>query len=94
VAHDTENRGRLRHFVTYVLLRPLLFIFWSLVLWGTWALLAFLWALLAHGPAEALARIGPRGRGAWGNAVVAALAAVTWLIALAAWWGRRPRTRR
>jgi hypothetical protein len=76
-----RSGGRFRDLVRYAVVRPLLFVYWSLVLWGTWVLMAFVWVLVFDGPREAIAAIGAgerTGPWGWGNAVLAGLATVTW----------------
>lgn len=62
--------------------RPLLFVFWTLVVWGTVYAAVFLFAVLADGPRAAVARAtaGPDGAVGVANLAVAVLAVGTWSV--------------
>lgn len=89
-SEDDEPRSGV---LDYAVLRPLLFVFWSLVLWGTLALVAWIWQALTKGPAATLAlALRTATADVWGvlNVALPAVAAVVWTaIALLAW--SRPR---
>lgn len=65
-----------RRFVAELLGRPLLFVLWSLVLWGTLLVLGVSFTLLTRGAGQ----IGPLAKDAWGwlNLVSVVLAVLAW----------------
>lgn len=69
---DRPHRALLRTFVG----RPLLFVFWSLVLWGSFLALAWLYALATRG-GDAMGLVG-EGPWAWLNGASILLAAAAW----------------
>lgn len=86
--------SRARDFVLYVVVRPLLFVFWSLVLWGTFFGLALLYQVVVDGPIISLERV-LAGRDVLAGRVNIALvgvAGVVWtLVFLAVYIRRRSR---
>lgn len=75
--------------------RPLLLIFWSLVLWGTFYGLILIHAAIREGPRTVLQRV-LAGRDLLGgllNLELAASAAVVWLGVAIAGWRNRSRGR-
>ena len=75
---------RLRDVAGQALVRPLLFAFWSLVIWGTLVGLACLYAAFTRGPAAAVEALLPSaGDGAWAwlNLALAVLATGVWIVA-------------
>jgi hypothetical protein len=93
VPEDDERRGGL---LTDAVLRPLVFACWSLLLWGTLALLAWMWQAFGDGASATLA-LARRSvsEGLWGtlNVVLPALAAVVWVAVGVAALRRRRRAR-
>jgi hypothetical protein len=84
---DEERREALIQLVG----RPLLLIFWSLVLWGTLYGLILIHAAFREGPSTVLQRVlaGRDLLGGLVNLTVAASAAVVWLgVAIVAWRNR------
>ena len=78
-----EGGGRLQALFFAAVVRPLLFVFWSLVLWGTFVAAALLWTALTGGPAAAMAAIlnrelSPALGGA--NLGLAVLAVAVWVV--------------
>ena len=77
-----------------LLVRPLLFVFWALVLWGTLLLPAIVWNALTRGLHATLATLEPPRTTdvwAWANLALPGLALVMWLLAGAAWAARSRR---
>ena len=87
-----EGGGRLQALL-FAMARPLLFIFWSLVLWGTFVAAAVLWNVLTRGPAATAAAILNRNAPSvlgGANLGLAVLAVAVWVVVLAiAAWARR-----
>ena len=74
---------RLRDVAAQALVRPLLFAFWSLVIWGTLVGLACLYAAFTRGPAGAVEALVPSagdGVWAWLNLALAVLATGVWIV--------------
>ena len=61
--------------------RPLLLVFWTLVVWGTVYALLFAFATLTEGPSQAFARAtdGPDGAFGVANLALAAVAVAVWV---------------
>lgn len=84
--------GRRRERILQVVARPLLLVFWALVLWGTLYCGVLLHAAFVDGPRAAIARtLSGRDLGAGLlSLALAALAVVVWgLAGVAAWRHRR-----
>jgi hypothetical protein len=76
---------RLRDVLVFAVARPLLFVFWALVLWGTFVAIAIAWTILTRGPAAAVhATLDRTGQGALGmaNLGLAILAVSVWIVVL------------
>jgi hypothetical protein len=87
--------SRASDFVLYVVVRPLLFVFWSLVLWGTFYGLALLYHVVVDGPTISFERV-LAGRDVLAGRVNIALvgvAGVVWTVVFLAVHVRR-RSRR
>jgi hypothetical protein len=85
-------RLRLRDVAAQALVRPVLVVFWSLVIWGTLLGLAFLYAAFTRGPSAAVEALLPATGGirVWFNLALAVLAALAWIaVATAVRRGRR-----
>lgn len=94
LAEWAERERRRRHdMLLYVLLRPLLFVFWALVLWGTVELLWLPFLLLGSGfdglraTVSAAVESPPWG---WVNLLLPVVALSTWLLVGFAVQQRRP----
>jgi type VI protein secretion system component VasK len=87
-----------RHdFLIYVIGRPLMLVFWSLILWGTFYGCALLYAVILRGPTVALkeAMAGRDRLAGVGNLTLTACAVVVWsFVGVAVWTVRRARRRR
>ncbi len=81
-------------FLAYVVGRPLLLAFWSLIVWGTLYGAALLYAAILRGPAEAWQQAFSSGDQLAGvvNVSLALLAAIVWVTAGVVTW--RARTKR
>src|ERR671937_3235851 len=80
----------------YVIVRPLMLVFWILVLWGTVYACAFLYAAFVSGSATALrqALAGRDGLARLISVAISACAAVVWTtLAIGIWQRRRYRGR-
>ena len=89
-ASDPEDASRLARYLG----RPLLLVFWTLVVWGTVYALLFAFAALTEGPSRALARATGGPDGAFGivNLALAVVAVSVWaFLGLAVWRGRTER---
>ena len=74
-------RSRIRDFLLYGVGRPLLLVFWSLILWGTLILTALAWKAAAEGPRVALDAAQAQADGwGWVNLALAALALPVWIM--------------
>ncbi len=88
-----RERQRRRDVLFYVLLRPLLLVFWALVLWGTVELLWLPFLLLGSGLAGLRTTVNtavespPWG---WVNLLLPVVALSTWLLVGVALHRRRP----
>jgi len=85
-------RRRLHDLVTQSVVRPLLFVLWSLVIWGTLVGLAFVYAALTRGPAAVVrAVLPPSTGGIWGglNLALAVGAVAVWIVVAIAVLRRR-----
>lgn len=83
------------HRIARLVGRPLLLVFWTLVVWGTVYALVFLVAVVGEGPGPALARAttGPGAVLGIANLALAALSTGVWAIAgTIAWRGRADLT--
>ena len=83
---EAKRQGDL---LVYAVVRPLMFIGWALVFWGTAIGLASLWVLVTHGPGAALASLAPRTTLDVVNAALAALAVVVWIVVVVLATARR-----
>lgn len=84
---EDERRG----WLSSVIGRPLLLVFWSLVLWGTLCDLVLVEAACVEGPGAALQRALSDGDvvAAYANLGLAAVAPIVWgLVGIALWPGR------
>ena len=92
---DFRLPGRIEDFLVAAVVRPLMFVFWSLVFWGTFWCALFVWRVFSAGWATALRIATPSGHEAWGHANLgtALLALVVWstVAALVLATRRRPR---
>jgi hypothetical protein len=92
-AREADRRraeaARQGNLLVYAVVRPLMFIGWALVFWGTAIGLASLWVLVTRGPAAALASLVPRTPLDLVNAGLAALAVVVWIVVVVLAAGRR-----
>ena len=84
---DPESAHRL----AFYLGRPLLLVFWTLVVWGTVYAILFAFALLTDGPSVSIARAvgGPDGALGIVNLALAAVAMAVWAFVGAVVWRRR-----
>ena len=73
-------KSQVREFALSVIVRPLLFVFWSLVLWGTFYGAALLYAVVREGPTAAVARAlgGNDALAARANLALVGLAVLVW----------------
>jgi hypothetical protein len=84
-----------RDVLVYVVGRPLLFVLWSLVAWGTVYGLVLLWAIVDRGPVAAFHQaLSTDAVGGVANLSLAGVAGLVWaLVGLAVWRGRTRRRR-
>jgi hypothetical protein len=79
---------RFRDYLVSVLVRPLIFVFWAFVAWGSLVLVVALWHLAFEGPGGLWRTLRPvSGPGAiesWANLGSATLALVVWVAVAAA----------
>lgn len=87
------RRSRIRDFLLYGVGRPLLLVFWSLVLWGTVILAALAWKAATAGPRAVLvaAQAQVTQAGGWVNLALASLALLVWTLVAGGIVGRRDR---
>ncbi len=74
--------------------RPLLFVFWAFVLWGTLLIAVFGVRVASAGLGDAIASLWPRGADdlAYANLAAVVVATLVWLtVAVLALLNRRPR---
>jgi hypothetical protein len=86
---------RSRDFLVYAVARPLMLVFWTLILWGTMYGCALLYRSATMGPATAVrqALSAPEAGVGLLNVILALSAVVVWVIvAVAAWQRRSQRT--
>jgi len=90
-----EMRDGSRDVLLYAVVRPLLFFFWSMVLWGTCMAIALLYAAMRQGPLVAVRRVleGEDSLGGRVNLALAGLAIVVWSAVAAAVRRRRAARR-
>lgn len=76
-ASDPDDERRLARYVG----RPLLFVFWTLVVWGTVYAVLFAFAVVTDGPGDALARAttGPDRAFGIANLTLASVAILVWI---------------
>src|SRR5206468_98948 len=87
------GRRRSRDFLLYAVVRPLFFIFWSLVVWGTALLFSLAFTVVARGPGTARPLLTPPPNGGWTgwlNVLLVPFALVVWTgLGVALWQARR-----
>jgi hypothetical protein len=95
-AHEAREADRRRaaaarqgDIFVYAVARPLMFIGWALVFWGTAIGVAGLWALVTRGPSAALAALAPRTPLDAVNDGLAVVALVVWILVAVVAAGRR-----
>jgi hypothetical protein len=91
-----ELRSEVREFVLSAIVRPLLFVVWALVAWGTFYFAVFAYAAIVDGPGPALRRAlgGSDPLAGRVNVGLAILAVVVWsVVALAVRARRRAQAR-
>ena len=91
-----RREGGTRAFFLNVVGRPLLFVFWAMVLWGTFYDLVLLHAVFEHGIYGAFSRAlsGTDKTAAMANLLSALLAVLVWTsVAVLVWWSARERRR-
>jgi hypothetical protein len=72
---------RLRDVLIFAVGRPLLFVFWALILWGTFVAAALAWTSFWRGPVEAIrATLDGSGFLGMANLGLAVLAVTVWII--------------
>jgi hypothetical protein len=72
--------------LTAAIVRPLMFVLWCLVAWGTLLVFSWAWVLLSEGRAPAVQAVT---RLSWPNRATAVLAVVVWVSGAFVWWQRR-----
>ena len=78
---EAEREG---DFLVYAVARPLMFVVWALILWGTAVALAAVYVLLAAGPAAAVRVLLPQTTLDLINTGLGTLALVVWITVVAA----------
>jgi hypothetical protein len=68
--------------LVYAVGRPMMFLAWALVFWGTAVALAALYVVVARGPAAAMDLLLPRTPLDLVNAALAAVAVIVWIAAI------------
>jgi hypothetical protein len=85
---EAERAG---DFFIYVVARPLMFVAWALVFWGTAIALASVFVLATRGPGAALAVLVPHTALDLLNSGLAVVAMIVWLAVAVVASGRRRR---